>query len=218
MTQRFVSIACPGLTLRAAGVELRSMADADTVIDITAATELAGYAAKFNVRSQPLGGFVEQIAPGAFDACLGDDVVALFNHDPNQVLGRSTAGSLRLSVDEIGLRYEIDLAGDEVSQRVAAYIGDGRISQSSFGFTIADDDGDEWARADNGAIVRTVRSVKRLYDVSPVTYPAYLDTAVALRSAFAARCEADERIAAKARQQREAQRARDLELAALGHR
>jgi HK97 family phage prohead protease len=200
MELRQIAIGCGGIELRAAVTG----GDAKTIV---------GYAAKFNVRSQPLGGFVEQIAPGAFDNCLDDDVVALFNHDPNQVLARGAG--LALTIDEIGLRYEFVAASDDVSQRVASYIADGRVSQSSFGFTTDEDD---WAQDDDGAIVRTIRSVKRLYDISPVTYPAYLDTAVALRSAFTARREADERAQAKARQQREAQRARDLELAALGHR
>lgn len=208
MEKRFLSATCPGL-------ELRFAANAETKIDISAAEAVTGYAAKFNVRSLPLDGFVEVIAPGAFDEVLGDDVVALFNHDPNQPLARTSAGTLRLSVDDIGLRYDFDLAADECSQRVAAFINDGRVSQSSFGFRVAIE-GDRWDRLDDGVILRTITRLERLYDVSPVTYPAYLDASVALRSeAFAEITRAAEAHAAADRETRNAARRRELELLAL---
>lgn len=212
--KRFLSVACPGLTLRAEGRELRSMADADTVIDLTAATELAGYAAKFDVRSLPLGGFIETIAPGAFDDCLDQDTCALFNHDASQVLGRASAGSLRIAIDATGLRYDCDLAGDDVSQRVAAYVADGRVSQSSFQFTVAMD-GDQWDLQDDGVVLRTINRVAKLYDVSPVTYPAYPDAEVQLRSAFAEAQRAGIDLARAAARRAAAHRDRELELLKL---
>jgi uncharacterized protein len=213
MEKRFLSPVCTGIELRFAA----DIAD-DIKIDASAAEAVVGYAARFNVRSQDLGGFVEVIEPGAFDEVLGDDVVALFNHDPNMPLARTTAGTLRLAVDDIGLRYEFDLASDDCSEQVAAYINDGRVAGSSFGFTVAMD-GDRWDRLDDGVILRTIKRFARLFDVSPVTYPAYLATDVQLRAeAVASAAQAldafrdtEVRIAAEAR-------ARELELLRLGRR
>jgi HK97 family phage prohead protease len=212
MEKRFLSPLCHGIELRFAdpGDDVR--------VDASAADGVVGYAAKFEVRSEDMG-FVEVIARGAFDDVLGDDVVALFNHDPNQPLARTIAGTLRLSVDDVGLRYEFDLADDECSKRVAAFINDGRVNASSFAFTVAID-GDRWEREADGTIKRTILKVGRLYDVSPVTYPAYPDATVALRAEVAsngmaalAAFEAAEKAAVEARARR---RARELELARLG--
>ena len=83
------------------GVELREEGDTLTAI---------GYASVFDSLSQNLGGFVERVAPGAFRSTLNQaDVRALFNHEPDHLLGRSGNGTLRLSEDERGLRYEVDL-------------------------------------------------------------------------------------------------------------
>lgn len=68
---------------------------------------IIGYGSVFNSRSEPLWGFREIIKPGAFDDVLGDDIRGLFNHDPNFILGRSTSGTLNVSVDDKGLRYDI---------------------------------------------------------------------------------------------------------------
>lgn len=207
MEKRFLSATCPGIELRFAAA-----ADAETKAQAKAAEAVTGYAAKFGVRSQDLGGFLEVIQPGAFDDVLGTDVVALFNHDPNQPLARSTAGTLRISVDAVGLKYDFDLAGDECSQRVAAFIADGRVSQSSFSFRVAMD-GDKWERLEDGVILRTINKVDKLYDVSPVTYPAYLDASVALRSeAFAEVTRIQDAHTAAERSVRAAARRRELEL------
>lgn len=148
---------------------------------------MVGYAAKFNTRSQDLGGFVETIAPGSFTRSLegGADVKALFNHDPNIVLGRSTAGTLRLFQDDTGLRYEVDLPNTSAGRDLAVSLQRGDISQSSFAFrTISDD----WSFDTDGRELRTLHDLE-LRDVSPVTYPAYLDTdsGIAQRSLAAAR-------------------------------
>lgn len=147
----------------------------------TAAT-IRGYAARFNSPSEPIGGrFVERIAPGAFDEVLGQDVRALINHDPSLILGRSTAGTLRLSVDAQGLAYEVDLPDTAYARDLATSIARGDISQSSFAFTL-EPDGEVWSRTDEGMRVRTLVKFKRLLDVSPVTYPAYPEASVGLRS------------------------------------
>jgi HK97 family phage prohead protease len=148
---------------------------------------MVGYAAKFNTRSQDLGGFVETIAPGAFTRSIdaGADVKALFNHDPNIVLGRSTAGTLRLTQDETGLRYEVDLPNTQAGRDLAVSLQRGDISQSSFAFRTIKDD---WSFDTDGRELRTLHDLD-LRDVSPVTYPAYLDTdsGIAQRSLAAAR-------------------------------
>lgn len=134
-----------------------------------------GYAAVFNSRSEDLGGFTEFIAPGAFDDVLGDDVRALVNHEDSKVLARTTSGTLRLSIDERGLIYEFDVPNTTYGNDLMESIKRGDISQSSFGFSVASDDFDRETRQ------RTILKVSRLYDVSPVTYPAYPDTSVVMR-------------------------------------
>lgn len=145
-------------------------------------SKIIGYGSVFNLRSENLGGFREIIAPGAFDSVLDDDVRALFNHDSNFVLGRSKAGTLKLSTDPVGLRYEIDAPTTQtIRDLVIAPMKRGDIDQSSFGFSVARG-GEEWDEDDEGVIVRTITKVQRLYDVSPVTYPAYPDASAATRN------------------------------------
>lgn len=144
----------------------------------------AGYAAVFNKLSQNLGGFVEQVAPGAFTKTIQEqDVRGLFNHDASALLGRSGAGTLRLEEDGTGLHYEIDLPDTTVGRDVAALLERGDITGSSFGFRTIDD---EWGETPDGFPLRTLRQVSAR-DVGPVTFPAYLDTTSALRSLAEAR-------------------------------
>ena len=138
-----------------------------------------GYGSVFNSVSENLGGFREIIAPGAFDDVLGDDVRALINHDSNLILGRTTSKTLRLSVDEVGLRYEVDLPNTSYANDLAVVMERGDVSQSSFGFQV---DKDSWSEDEEGRIIRTVEKVSRLYDVSPVTFPAYPEATAAKRS------------------------------------
>jgi HK97 family phage prohead protease len=139
---------------------------------------LSGHAAVFNQLSLDLGGFREKIMPGAFAASIAtDDVRALFNHDPNFVLGRNKASTLRLSEDETGLAFGCDLPDTQFARDLSVSIDRGDISQCSFGFETIDD---EWQMQD-GETVRTLKAV-RLYDVSPVVFPAYPQTDVATRS------------------------------------
>lgn len=143
-----------------------------------------GHAAVFNSLSEDLGGFREKIQPGAFDDVLENDVRAYFNHDPNYLLGRTSAGTLRLSVDEQGLRYELDVPNTTAGRDLKENMRLGNITQSSFAFTIGRD-GDAWERNEDGADIRIIKKVNRLYDVSPVSLPAYPsanDLALATRS------------------------------------
>lgn len=142
---------------------------------------IGGYAAKFDRHSQNLGGFVERIAPGAFNKSRGNGwpgVMARYNHDDNQLLGTIGGGTLRLGVDDVGLSYEVDMPKSRAD--VYELVQRGDVRKSSFAFVV-DLDGDEWSQTDQGFPQRTLTSV-RLYDVAPVNTPAYEDTAVGVRS------------------------------------
>ena len=139
---------------------------------------VVGYGAVFNSESNDLGGFVEYIAPGAFDGRLEDDVRFLINHD-GLPLARTTNNTLRLSVDERGLKYEADMPDTTLANDLMTLLRNGTISQSSFAFTVEED---SWENVD-GRNIRTINKVSRLYDVSSVTYPAYNEAgSFALRS------------------------------------
>lgn len=140
--------------------------------------KIVGYAAKFNKFSLDLGGFREKIQKGAFDKVLNDDTRALKNHDANLLLGRSPK-TLRLSVNAVGLRFEIDAPDTTVGRDTVEEIRTGLISGCSFAFTT---EADDWKYPKDGPAERTLISVSSLPDVSVCTYPAYPDTTVAARS------------------------------------
>lgn len=141
---------------------------------------LIGHAAVFNSRSEDLGGFVEVIEPGAFARSLDADIRALFNHDTNIVLGRTRSNSLTLGEDGKGLRVEI-LPPDTqlVRDMVITPIERGDISQMSFGFRVRAG-GSRFEEDEDGTIVRILTDLE-LFEVSPVTFPAYPETDVAVR-------------------------------------
>ena len=141
--------------------------------------KIVGYAAMFNRYSEDLGGFREQIQRGAFKRSLaeGADVRALVDHDPSRILGRNTAGTLKIKEDREGLRVEIVPPDTTVGRDAVVSLRRGDISGMSFGFRTVTD---KWNKVD-GENVRTLVDVD-LFDVSVVTYPAYPDTAVAVRS------------------------------------
>lgn len=159
-------------------MELRDGEDKDTAPVIT------GYALKFSRASDPIGAsgvhFREQIDPHALDKADLSNVVALFNHDKSQVLGR-TGVNLDLTVDETGLKYTLTPPNTQLGRDLVENIRSGIISQSSFAFSIAKDaDAQKWTRdGDSDAPYnRVIRSIDHIYDVSPVTTPAYPDTEV----------------------------------------
>jgi HK97 family phage prohead protease len=141
---------------------------------------IVGHAAIFNSLSEDLGGFREKIAPGAFAEAIGrDDVRALWNHDANFVLGRVRAGTLTMREDERGLAVEIDPPDTQWARDLLVSMARGDVTQMSFGFRV-ERGGQSWEKTDEGN-VRTITRAS-LFDVSPVTYPAYADTDVAVRS------------------------------------
>ncbi len=171
---------------------------------------LVGYAAVFYRSDDPgtefelWDGYVERIMPGAFDSAIerGDDVRALFNHDSSLVLGRSTAGTMRLKSDDVGLRYEIDLPDTQQASDLATLVERGDVDGSSFAFTVTD-----YERSrDNEVDVREITGV-RLFDVGPVTYPAYESTSVSVRASDVA--EAKDEYEQWKQQQHTAQRQQD---------
>lgn len=141
-------------------------------------TLIRGHAAVFDKLSENLGGFREKIAVGAFDDVLSDDVRALFNHDANIILGRSSAKTLNVSVDPAGLSYEIDPPDTQGARDLIISIKRGDVRESSFAFHVEDD---SWDEDEDGRMVRTIKKIKRLLDVSPVTYASYPDATVAMR-------------------------------------
>ena len=150
-------------------------------------TQLEGYAAVFGKESVDFGGWVEIIAPGAFANSLKtSDVRALVNHDSNLLLGR-TPKTLRMSEDDKGLRFTVDLPNTQTARDTAESIDRGDITGCSFAFTTKED---SWRQEDDRE-VRTLVEVDTLFDVGPVVYPAYPDTSVAARSLEKVREERD---------------------------
>ena len=147
-----------------------------------------GYAAKFNVVSDDLGGFREVIRPGAFSRAISEkqDVVFLWMHDRATVMARTSSGTLTLSEDGVGLRFEAVLADTSSGRDLATLIERGDVSSMSFGFRARKD---EWDFKPALAL-RTLIDVD-MYDVSAVDVGAYPQTELALRSMEAARAAAD---------------------------
>ncbi|MEQ8176674.1 MAG: HK97 family phage prohead protease [Syntrophomonadaceae bacterium] len=142
--------------------------------------KLVGYAAVFNSLSEDMGWFREQIKPGAFaNSIKNSDIRALWNHNPDYVLGRNRAGTLSLVEDEKGLKIEITPPDTTWARDLMESMRRGDVDQMSFGFRTKQD---EWDERDPKNVVRTLIEVE-LFDVSPVTYPAYPATSIGVRSA-----------------------------------
>lgn len=143
---------------------------------------ITGMAALFDTLSENMGGFREIIAKGAFDETDFSDVRGLFNHDANFVLGRSVADTLRIKVTKRGLKYSIDAPNTQtIRDLVIEPIKRGDITQSSYGFVVGRGN-DDWDENDDGVLIRTLRRINKVVDVSPAVFAAYSDTSVAVRS------------------------------------
>lgn len=154
---------------------------ADTVGDADSTT-ITGYAAVFNEETD-LGYFREVVKPGAFKRAIkdGQDVRALWNHDPNYILGRTKSGTLKLEEDKRGLRIEITPPRTNFADDLIESIRRGDVDQMSFAFTAVEE---TWTERKDEPALRELIDVN-LYDISPVTYPAYDTTSVGVRSAEA---------------------------------
>lgn len=179
------------LEIRSFNIELR---------DEPESRHIEGYGSVFNERSLDLGGFVEMIAPGAFDGVIErSDVKCYLDHNPEKgILARSRngKGSLSLVVDEKGLQYSFDAPKTNLGDEVVEGLKRGDYSQSSFAFTVDDE---VWTKEADGTYLRTITKIGGLYDVSIVANPAYEGTSVALRSLDA--FKAQEEIPAEVREE-----------------
>ena len=148
-----------------------------------AGPKITGYAAVFNRRSQDLGGFLEVIRPGAFRKVIESaDIRALFNHDPNFVLGRIKSNTLNLEENTKGLRFEVSPPDSQmIKDLVLEPIKRGDIDGCSFSFRVSVN-GEKWQKVNDEMMLREVLEVSDMRDVGPVTYPAYLNTSVSVRS------------------------------------
>jgi uncharacterized protein len=140
--------------------------------------KLNGLGIVFNKWSLNLGGFIEMIEPDAVRGIDFTDAVSLFNHRDDNILGR-VPDTMTVSVEEAGVRYIVDLPDSPIGQNVRVAVQRKDVKGSSFGFTV---DQDTWFKREDGVWERRIKQFKRIYDISPVVFPAYPDTTVAMRS------------------------------------
>lgn len=161
--------------------EIRMLPIQELRIDDSLDGKIVGHASVFDSWSETLGGifpFKEIVRKGTFTETIKlDDIRALFNHDPNYVLGRNKAGTLELEEDEIGLRVVITPPDTSWANDLIKNLRRGDISQMSIGFIVLED---TWGTQD-GIDIREIKKVQ-LFDVSIVTYPAYTQTDVGVRA------------------------------------
>lgn len=159
--------------------------------------KLDGYAAVFNTEAVIWGLWREEVAPGAYSKTLQEhDIRALWNHDTNIVLGRNKAGTLQLAEDTKGLRAEITPPDNEWGRPVVDAVKRGDVTGMSIAFRVVKE---EWQRPSEGSKdlpKRTIREAK-LYEVSPVTFPAFEQTSISARSV--AMVKGEEELIAEAR-------------------
>lgn len=157
---------------------------------------IKGISPPFNSPSEDLGGFREVFSPTAFDKVVGRhrndprggvDVVALFDH-AGQPIGRTTNNTLKLNIVDRGLGYSIDPPDTTLGRDITTLVRRGDLFGASFAFSVAPS-GETWDRQEDGSMLRTVKEVSGLYDVSVVTRPAYPQSSAALRSLEAWRAQ-----------------------------
>lgn len=163
--------------------EQRTFLGSVEVREIDGKPVIEGLAAVFDKWSEPLGwdGFVEKVDRSAFDDVLSKrpDVRGLFNHDPNLIFGRTTAGTMELEKTADGLRYRIVPPDTEQARALVEAIRRGDVTGSSFTFIA---DADKWEFKKDAPDQRTLMHISDLFDVGPVTFPAYPDTTAAARA------------------------------------
>jgi Escherichia/Staphylococcus phage prohead protease len=188
--------------IRFAGAALRASKSNGAMV-------ITGRPAVYNSLSQDLGGFKEVLLPGCFDDSLSDqELYAAWNHDDSQIIGRVSAGTLEVDSDRIGLTMRCTLPNSPLGQNVYESIRRGDVKQMSFGMVVIEDRWDI-ASDNNGQQRFERRSISKanLFEVSPVTNPAYTASSVSARSLFpdgqptsrVERVEVDERSLAHAR-------------------
>ena len=165
--------------IRFAGADLRAAKSNGAMV-------ITGRPAVYNSLSQDLGGFKEVLLPGCFDDSLSDqELYAAWNHDDSQIIGRVSAGTLEVDSDRIGLTMRCTLPNSPLGQNVYESIRRGDVKQMSFGMVVIEDRWD--IASDNSGQQRFERrsiSKANLFEVSPVTSPAYTASSVSARSLF----------------------------------
>jgi HK97 family phage prohead protease len=161
-------------------VERRFLTQEFRVSEQGEAPKIAGYAAVFDTPSEDMG-WIEEIDPHAFDTVMAGqhDVRALWNHNDDVVLGRESAGTLRLNVDARGLAYEIDPPDTTAAKDLIVSMRRKDIRESSFGFITARD---QWTDNPDGSVTRRILEFQMILDVSPVAFPAFTATSAGVRS------------------------------------
>jgi uncharacterized protein len=162
-------------------IETRHLTQEFRVSPEGADATITGYAAVFNTPSEDLGGWTEMIDPSAFDSVLAanPDVRALWNHNDDHVLGRTTAGTLTLTVDSRGLSYVIAPPDTTLAKDLMVSMRRKDVTQSSFAFICKRD---QWTDNQDGTVTRRILEFDSLLDVSPVTYPAYTSASSHVRN------------------------------------
>jgi HK97 family phage prohead protease len=154
---------------RSINYEFRAMPESRTIV---------GTATVFN-SSYDMGWYDEEMTSDVFASADMNDVVALFNHDANMVLARTKSGTLKLKITVSAMEYEFEAPNTTLGNDLLEMVKRGDVYQSSFAFSVEKED---WQENMGGKPKRIIRSIKKVYDVSPVTYPANPDTMVAKRS------------------------------------
>jgi HK97 family phage prohead protease len=154
---------------RSINFELRAKPESRTIF---------GTATVFN-SSYDMGWYDEEMSSESLNEADMKDVVALFNHDMNMVLARTSSGTLKLNVTGNAMEYEFEAPNTSLGNDLLEMVKRGDVYQSSFAFTV---EKESWQEREGSKPKRIIRSIKKVYDVSPVTYPANPDTMVAKRS------------------------------------
>ena len=174
---------------------------------------IEGYAIVFDTVGNPSPYFTESVDRNALENCDFTECICCFNHDRSKVVARTSAGNLKLTVDEKGLFFEATVPNTQIGNDLLENIRVGNIQGCSFAFTISEE---EWHWGKNGEPDhRTIMGIDHLYDVSPVTDPAYNDTTVAQRSIDAHQAEvkaAEEAARAKAAEAERDRKIREIQL------
>lgn len=154
-------------------LEIRALSN----VEQTEENIVEGYALKFNKESRDLGGFIETISPSALDGVDLSDVRCFLDHDSSKLLGRTSSGTLSLTVDEVGLRFRCVLPNTSVGRDAMELVKRGDLNQCSFGFTVKED---AWTPGE--IMHRSINKIGQLLEISLVSIPAYDDTDVMVAS------------------------------------
>lgn len=173
------------------GKELRTFTGSVEIRKNTDGTEsrtIEGYGVVFDKWSHDLGYFKEKVSRTAFDGVDFSDVVATFNHDFNMVMARTSSKTLKLTIDDIGLKYSFDAPNTTAGNDLLENVRNGNIVGSSFMFNIKEQRW-TWKKGPDEIDEREIVKVDRLFELGPVTMPAYPDTTAALRDYESAKAE-----------------------------